>query len=320
MKKYIVGMAVFAVMLLGLGIAGCGKKAPKAQAHPGFSNGQVQVVAASEKKRYEQLFSEGIWNVQTEGNVLYKDVMKGQIQEFCDRIVLISVIAEEQKIALNESEQKACKEAASEFWNKLSEMECAAYGITEEECRALFATYGLADKAAGILSTNMNLEVSENEAKVIRLITAKSADSDKLKRFLSAYEAEEGDFLALAGKMGVAAEERLLGRKEEDDAYEEIAFGLKTGEVSGILRKGDEFEVLYCLDDYDEEATAERKALIFEERQKRSFEKLIDEYSKSALVSYEGTIWNSLDMASLTAPAEADFFASFGEYREKVRQ
>lgn len=315
-------MACLAVMIcMSAVMAGCRKEDTGSQANNGFSDGQVMVIASSEKKRYEQLFSADIWEVPAgPDQALYKDVLKGQIHQFCDRLVLIDTVAGEQGISLSEEEAAAADEMSRSYLEALTADELAAIGISAEDSNALFRAYALADKTAVILGTNMNLEVSETEAKVIRIIEAASDDVERLKRFQSALEGEEEDFVVTAGKLGIATQERLLGRKEEDEAYEEAVFALDDGEVSDILRKGDSLLVVKCVDDYDEKATAERKALIYAERQKRGFEKLIDEYSERVAVKYSSNIWSDLDLAQTVTPETADFFEFFDEYREKVKQ
>ena len=60
-----------------------------------------------------------------------------------------------------------------------------------------------------------------------------------------------------------------------EKVVEEAAFALKTGEISNIIEASDGYYIIYCVDDYNEDATLEKKEEVIDERQSEKFIELL---------------------------------------------
>ena len=106
----------------------------------------------------------------------------------------------------------------------------------------------------------------------------------------------------------------MLGRAEESEEYEKEAFSLSEGEISQVFQIENEYYVLKCTDDYDEDETAARKEKIYEERKRIAFQEIYDKFSASISVSYSSGLWEGIDLSTDVEENDADFFKIYEEY------
>lgn len=83
---------------------------------------------------------------------------------------------------------------------------------------------------------------------------------------------EGADFAATARKESENSEiDVIVGRGERDDAYESNVFALETGAVTEPFLWRGKWYVVKCVNDFDEDATLERKNNMALERKTRRF-------------------------------------------------
>lgn len=300
-------------------LAGCssaslsvGKKTEK-----GYSMPQILVIASTERKRYEDVCTDQIWDVTLDGeDKTFEEYLKGQLQTFLDELKIMNLMAEEREISLTPQEQTAMSEAAEEYFGVLTAAEREHMELTEEAVLELYEDYCMAEKLVQELTEGMNLEVSDSEAKVIVVQEVKTKERQAAET-LQAEASEEGtDFSALAEAAGLSVTERSLGRNEESAAYEEAAFALAAGEVSAPVEQDGSFYVLKCVNEYDREATALRKEQIYEKRRQKAFRDLYDSYCQEIRISYSGAPFEKLQLKTEKVAEAADFFEIYQKHVE----
>lgn len=313
-------MALFVALIFSMGVlTGCeqgdttlsiGKKNEK-----GYSRAEVMVIAMTEKKRYEEVCTDQIWGVKVgeKGNDFEKHLKK-QIRSFMDELKIMNVMAVDKGISLTSEERSAMDQAAVEYFSRLPQSVKNTYGITEADVQRVYEDYGLAEKLAAKLTDSVALEVSDSDAKVIHVSQVKTSDKGTAEAFWKAASQENADFQSCAEEAELTVTDRTLGRAEESETYEKVAFSLSEGEVSQVFQIENEYYVLKCTDDYDEDETAARKEKIYEERKKIAFQDIYDQFSSSISVSYSSGLWDSLDLTETIEENDADFFEIYEEY------
>ena len=300
-------------------LAGCssaslsvGKKTEK-----GYSMPQILVIASTERKRYEDVCTDQIWDVTLDGeDKTFEEYLKGQLQTFLDELKIMNLMAEEREISLTPQEQTAMSEAAEEYFGVLTAADREHMELTEEAVLELYEDYCMAEKLLQELTEGMNLEVSDSEAKVIVVQEVKTKERQAAET-LQAEASEEGtDFSALAEAAGLSVTERSLGRNEESAAYEEAAFALAAGEVSAPVEQDGSFYVLKCVNEYDREATALRKEQIYEKRRQKAFRDLYDSYCQEIRISYSGAPFEKLQLKTEKVAEAPDFFEIYQKHVE----
>ncbi|MDD3240837.1 MAG: peptidylprolyl isomerase, partial [Lachnospira sp.] len=87
---------------------------------------------------------------------------------------------------------------------------------------------------------------------------------------------------------------RSQGPKEYNSSFEQAAFTLKTGQVSGIITTDYGWHILYCVSDFNEDATIQVKESIIEERRNELFAELYTEWSSKYDVVINSEAWESV--------------------------
>lgn len=280
----------------------------------GYSLPEIMVIAMTEKNRYEEVYTEQIWNVALEGEDSFEQYLTGEIRAFMEQMKIMTLLAEERGISLSTQERAAMNEAAGVYFDSLTEADIEYMGVTREDVRAVYEDYCLAEKLVEALAEGINLEVSDNEAKVIHFQQAQAADRQTAEQLIADASQERADFASCARALGLTVTERTLGRMEEVQVFENAAFALVTGQLSGVIELDGAYYVLKCTNDYDEEATAARKQIIFEERKKKAFQEQYDSFSENITLSYTEEPWETLDLVSGNYGTGADFFEIYREH------
>lgn len=276
---------------------------------------QILVIASTERKRYEDVCTDQIWDVMLAGeDKTFGDYLKSQLRTFLDEMKIMNLMAEERDIRLTPQEQTAMSEAAQEYYGALTAADREHMELTEEEVLELYEDYCMAEKLVQELTEGMNLEVSDSEAKVIVVQEVKTEERQAAETLQAAASEEGADFSALAEAAGLTVTERSLGRKEESAAYEEAAFSLSAGEVSVPVEKDGSYYVIKCVNEYDREATALHKEQICTNRRQKAFRDLYDSYCQEIRISYSGVSFEKLQMKTEKVAEEADFFEIYQKH------
>lgn len=313
------GVLLALCTLLSLGsISGCSRSVALSggkRTEKGYSMAQILMIASTEKKRYEEVCTDGIWDVDLgEEGETFEDYLKGKIRNFMDEMKVMNLMAEEREIGLTPQEQAAMTEAAEEYYKALTASDRERMEITQEEVQKLFENYCVAEKLVQELTEGMNLEVSDSEAKVIVIQEAEAEERQAAEAFRAKAAEETEDFSAVAEAAGIPVTERALGRKEEIASYEDAAFALASGEISPVIEEDGSFYVLKCISDYDREATALRKEQIYTQRRQKAFRDLYDSYRQEIRISYSGDPFEKLQMKMDDLAEDADFFEIYQRY------
>ena len=310
-------LALCILLSLG-GISGCSKSVALSggkRTEKGYSMAQILMIASTEKKRYEEVCTAGIWDVDLgKDGETFEDYLKGKIRNFMDEMKVMNLMAEEREIGLTPQEQAAMSQAAEEYYGALSASDRERMEITQEEVQKLFENYCVAEKLVQELTEGMNLEVSDSEAKVIMIQEAETGDRQAAEAFRMEAAEEAADFTAVAEAAGLQVTELSLGRKEKTASYENTAFSLASGEISPVIEADGSFYVLKCISDYDREATALRKEQIYTQRRQKAFRDLYNSYRQEIHISYSGDPFEKLQMKMDDLAEKADFFEIYKRY------
>ena len=289
------------------------------------------MIASTEKNRWEDVFGDGIWDVRTEEGTTYREELSREVDVFMRDLSVVCAAAEDAKTDLDRSETKAMRSAASEYYDCLSDEDREALGgVGKDDILALFEDYRLAQKYAQSLSESDALEVSDSEAKVIRVLSVAADDEETAEKFSSLVSGGE-DFTAAARSLGLTAEEQAVGRGEcgtedfEAKALEDAEFALAEGGITDVMPSGGKYYVVKCIDDYDEEATYARRERISRQRLSLALYKICASYDEPAAPATPaalGTVENEsaeISVADLPdCPEEADFFAIYEKYAAEL--
>lgn len=94
--------------------------------------------------------------------------------------------------------------------------------------------------------------------------------------------------------------------------YEEAAFSLAAGEISGVLEDSGKYYILKCVSDYDESATRTHKEQMIRQRKNEAFYSTYQAFKEEHELTVDEELWGSLSITG-SSRVSADFFDIFEE-------
>lgn len=280
---------------------------------------EAMVYLKSAQENYEVDYGKNIWGVDILGDgKTFGELIKDEVINQITELKIIRAKAKELGITLTEEEIAEANSYAKEHFEGLAEKDISRYLITEELLQQIYADNLLAEKVFETLTINVDTNVPDIEANQITvqhiLIYNGNYNSEGNKVEYSEEEREEAyekvkslltqaketeDFKALAEANSEADTiEYTFGRgqgpKEYSPSFEQAAFTLKTGQVSDIITTDYGWHILYCVSDFNEDATIQVKESIIEERRNKMFAELYSKWTADYDIVINSEAWKAV--------------------------
>lgn len=299
-------------------LAGCSRKMPVQAENQevitaDYTYGQLMVVAATERNRYQNVYTGQLWAVALDGGGgTFETKLKEQIERFLLELETINVMAVEREVSLTGQEQDTVKALAQEYFDSLSKGDRDYMQVSQEEVEDLYLKYYLADKLVTSLTEGENLEVSDAEAKVIQILQIELDTREEAEAVLEQVSQEKADFAAIASKNSRNSQTELaLEWTENLGPLEQSAFDLEQDEISDILERNGKFYIQKCVNAYDQEATANRKNRLIQGKKSRAFKAIYEPYAADHKVTLAEGIWERVDFSGGQDCTSDDFFQRY---------
>lgn len=306
-----------AALALALVFGGCSRettKAPEPQEQIVYTKSQIMIIAATERNRYQQVYTDRIWDAVMESGETFEEYLLEQIRFFLENLKTMTLLARDKGITLSSGEQDKVRRLARDYYSQLSRAEIEYMGITEEDAVVLYQDYYTANKVVAELTKDVDLEVSDSEAKVITIRRVRLSDREAADAVYARLMEEGSDFASVAREMtGSTPPEEQIGRGEEPQALEDAAFALATGEISPVTEAEGSFYIIQCVSDYDMDATRERKNQIHKERKNWAFQQIYSQFQTEHKVSISDELWAEISFEGGEDVASDNFFSLYEE-------
>lgn len=315
-KRWCKSFLVTAVMVLFF-LGGCRREVPIASSVPenvDYTKAQVMLVVATERNRYEKMYTDAIWRVMLEDGRTFEDYLLEQMRIFFRDLKTMNMLADSREISLSNGERERIRRVAEAYYQGLSENDIQYMGVTLEDVTFLYQQYYRANKVVGELTENVNLEVSDSDAKVISVRFVALDDREQAELIRSrAVEGEKELGAAVREVTEAEVTERQMERGEEPEALEAAAFALETGELSQVVESEGSYYLFQCVSDYEVDATKKRKTRIQEERRAWVFRQIYDQFQKEQQVTFSEEIWKDIHFSPEDRTETENFFALYQE-------
>ena len=320
MKKRAVYMYLAMCLALALSVTGCSKKTVSSDGvrtvEKDYTKGQIMVVAATERNRYQNIYTSQLWSVKADDSgATFEEKLLGQIEQFLIELGTTNLMADEQGIELTGQEKDSLKALAKEYYRGLSEQDRDYMGVTESEVYDLYCEYYRADKLVAELTRDENLEVSDAEAKVIQVQQLVLDSRERAEDILSQVQQENADFANIASRSSRDVQiNHTMEWSSDMDIREEAAFTLEQDEISDILEQDGKYYVLKCTNAYDEEATAARKSMLAQEKKTKAFLAIYEPFVRKHTVKLKDNLEEIVDFSKGQGCTSDNFFQMYHNY------
>lgn len=276
---------------------------------------QTMIVVAAERNQYQQIYTSQIWGVTLPDGKTFEDYLLGQVKEFLEEMKMMNLLAQKEEITITSAEKEELRKLSEEYFKSLTQEDLDYLAIEEEDVRTMYEEYYLANKVVTELTKDMNLEISDSEAKVIVVEQIVLSDIAVAGEVLLRVLAEGADFEAIAREY---SEDPMttcqIGRGEQPGAREEAAFSLALGEVSQVVEENNQYYIMKCVSDYDEDATQERKAGLYQKRKKEAFDQIYRQFKEENPVVFKDDIWKDIKFSREDKTSTTEFFELYRKY------
>lgn len=308
------GRTLAAVVLTAVIVCGCGVKETLLSGRKSereYGKAESMVIVTTERFRYEELYTDKIWDVAVdESGTTFEETLVNQIHDFLKELKTMSRMADEENVTLSGKERELVKQAAAQYMENLKNAG-DSFEITRDVAESLYEDYWKAEKLVETLTENVNLEVSDSEAKVITVDEIVLSDKDQADETLKKVRMEGTDFMTVAKEVSEDQEiEKKISRGMRSEEYEQVAYALASGEISDVIGADGKYYILRCVSDYDEAATKIRKEEMVREKKNEAFYETYSEYAAKVHLAKDDSLWKNLSITD-GEKTSADFFEIF---------
>lgn len=286
------------------------------------------------RNQYEKVYGAEVWNISVDGVTLEENVKETVLARIA-QIKTMYLLAVSRGITLEDGEDRRVKKAAEEYFASLSEEEKELMGADEDVIEQLYREYALADKVYQNIIKDVNPEISDDEARIItvqHILLSTSAEdaggsgtkySEEEKQAVYRRACEiyqmavdgEHDFVDLASRYSEASVTTFsFGKGDREEAFEEAAFALETGEVSQVIETEEGYHIIKCVSTFDRSQTDINKLEILEERRREVFGQEYDAFVETLARQLNRELWEELAIPRDEEIATAGFFDVYRKY------
>lgn len=317
-KKWI-WTASIGMVLLSTG--GCSQGIPiisESKVSQGYTDAQNMLIIATERNRYEDIYTEQIWDVKVddEGNT-FQSYLLQEIQTFLKELKTMNLLADEYEIVLESQEKEKLEELTDQFYESLTQADLDYTGVVRDDVYTMYEAYHRANLLIDAVTKDTNLEISDSEAKVMTIQEIQLSDADTAIAVHEQVNGEKADFMAIAKNVSQdAVIEKSIGRGEHPSAYEDEVFTLENGQISPVIEAGDTFYIVKCIRDFEEDAVMERKEKLALQRKNQAFQSVYETFAAEHEAEIGGAFWDKMTFEQ-EASTTTDFFKMYQEMWEQ---
>jgi foldase protein PrsA len=280
-----------------------------------YSDAAAMLVIANERNRYRDVYTDQVWQVKVDDDgTTFQEYLLNEIRDFLTELKTMNLLADEREIRLNGQEKEQLQSLASQYYESLTDEDKKYIGAEESDVYDLYEQYYRANKLVDELTGDVDLEISDSDAKMIRVQEIVLSDAATAQQVYEKASAENADFKALAQSVSEDDPiEKTVGRSERPREYEDAVFSLEAGQVSPVIESEGRYYIVKVTDDYDEDATQERKQKLMQQRKTLAFKQIYDTFAVEFPVEMSGKVWTASVMDRGTDSTTTSFFSMYNE-------
>lgn len=268
---------------------------------------EYMLVLMDTQNRYKKDFGGSVdWNAKVDDDTTLQDFVREKVKENITVEYVLSALAAEKGVIITEEEKTKISKAADEYLASLNESEKSYVSASKEDVETVYTNYLLADKLYSQLTANIGIQVSDEESRVIkiqyiRMSTDKNKESKIKATFQDVTDLVNGGYQTFSREAKQYSEdevvEKTIKKNEAAKLFEQEAFSLNTDEISNMIKDGNNYYLVYCVNSYIKDETAKNKQNIISSMKKEEFNKQYTEFLNKAKTDYNTDAWKDINLS-----------------------
>ena len=311
----IIAVVIFAIFFNGRGVfitAGMKGDVVLSAGGVNISKTAAEIFMSDEKKVYEDI-SSGETLSQTINGETIDEYLVNTVKGRLSRIAILNSYAKKNGIVLSSLEENNIKLAASAYIQSLSQEERASTGFKDEDVAEIFRQYTIANDTIDIITSKKTIEVSADDARVISIQYICADSEEDIKEAQTKISSGEAFSDVAAEYNGTTDTATDLKRGETDETFENVAFALKSGEISDIVQANDKYYIIKCSSDNEQSKTDANLELLKAEKKEEVFNESVLPLANSIYVDLNDGYWKNASLRS-TQSLSARFDSIYEQY------
>ena len=238
---------------------------------------EAKIFLVSEKSRLTRVYGDDLYSQTVKGKTM-ADYLDEELASFLSRMAEVCDMAKTMDITLNFTEEDQISRAALDYYNGMTTEDKRYTGATLKTAEKAFTHYYLMQKVLDRLEETLDLEISDDEARVVILQQIFVTDYETA---LTVQEKalEGGNFARLASIYSESPYvDRTVGRNDLSETYQNAVYYLSNGELSQIFSEDGGYYLVKCINNYDVPLTMANKREMAIQRISEEFAREHEEY------------------------------------------
>lgn len=257
---------------------------------------QADILISDMKTEYEDLFGDDVWNKTFDG-ISFDEYVKDKVRSKLIRVRCMNLMAKDKGVALSREQKEKINQAVDDFMAKVDDTQKKNYGITRDKVAVMFTEFATAQTLYDDVTSTLNCEVSADDARVIKIQYICTDSQDDIKSAMTELNSGESFYVVSKKYNTTDTNEYELKRGEMNQDFETIAFNLKSGETSDIVRVGEQYYIIKCTSDNQKAKTESNKASLLSQKQLEGFNQTFESYEASKYVEFNDSMWKHKKVA-----------------------
>lgn len=275
----------------------------------GYGNFYARFTQSMYDGMYSGYIGDEMWS-QKQGDQTMEELVKENILTSMEEGYVLQKHAEEYDVKLSDKEKKAITKAAKKFIKNNKKETLKEMGATQEYVEQYLTEQTIVKKMEAAIKAKAKVSVSDEDAaqraiSYVKFSTADSTDQSgetvevtkeqkkEMKSQAKALAASE-NFDEDAKAAGVEVKTTTYGKDDSslDEAVTKAADALEVGQVSDVIAvKNVGYYVVRLDSQYDEKATAKKKASLEEEQRSKTYNKQVESWKKKITWKVDKKQW-----------------------------
>ena len=299
------------------------------------SKQEAMLYLTCEKNLYETSYGSEIWEHEVSSGTTFTDYVKNIVKERLAQVSALNRLAKKNKVTLSEKEEKKVERASEAYFNGLTKEEIEYMDIELDDVVEAYSKYAIAQKVYAELTKDIEPEVSDAEALVIKVqsiyVKTYSVDAEggiteysqeekkeakeKAESLLSQVNQEDVDFYEVASKYSDAEDvEYIFGKGEMLEEFEKAAFSLKEEQISELVTTDTGYYIIKCMEDYMIEETQINKDSIIAKEKDKAFKDVYEPFLDSLTSEFNDKVWNEIKFSKIENVSTSNFYDIYNNY------